>query len=113
MTRKEKLSLLTDWKNSYIKLDNAYDKLSKAFGCHLIDSDIFDSAFMMFDRYTKTVAMLLDCNNTLLCHVEDWLSWYCYETNMGSKDMDAQADSWKKARKIKTVKDLLDIIEAE
>lgn len=113
MTRQEKLKLLTEWKTSYIKLDKSFDKLSDAIGCSLVESNIFNNSFMMFDRYTKTVAMLLDQPQMLLYHVEDLLSWYCYENAMGKNSLKAKANSWKNAIEIKTINDLLNIIEAE
>ena len=111
MTKKEKLQILNDWQNSYNKMDSAFDDMSVLMGCDICESDIFKCSYMMFDRYTNAVAILL--NNENVDVVENWLLWYCYETKMGLTPMEAKAVDWKRVRKIKTLKDLLNIIEAE
>lgn len=112
MTKKEKLQILNDWQNSYNKMNSAFDDMSVLMGCDICESDIFKQSFMMFDRYTNAVAILLNNGNGDVNIIEDWLSWYCYETKMGLNPMEAKAVGWKRVRKIKTLKSLLNIIEA-
>jgi hypothetical protein len=42
-----------------------------------------------------------------------WLSWYCWDNSMGKKAHKAKAPSWKKFKKVKTLKDLCKIMEAD
>ena len=83
-----------------------YQALSKEMDIvykHPGDNGSFiDTVWEMFDRYTDTVEMLIGdhFNN---------LSWYMLENDCGKDAMERTVD--KKKRKIKTVKDLVWLIE--
>jgi hypothetical protein len=112
MDRKEKIELLTDWAIAYKNLNDAYEKIDDALGCSICESAIYDSSFKLFEEYTKAVAIILS-ENKIVDDINEWLSWYCYENEMGESQIKAKAALWNKERKIKNLNDLLDIIEAE
>lgn len=109
MNTKEKLALLKTWQETYQTLDKAFDDFETALGCNICESKFFDSCWNSFQNYTKAIALLLETETVV--GVEEWLSWYCYENGMGEKEMEAKARSWKRMRKIKTLTDLLKVIE--
>lgn len=81
MTKAEKLAALQNWQTAYKNLDAAFDLLKPALG-YLGEGSLWDAVWFTFERYTDSVAALVDDNN-------GWLDWYCYECGMGSSPMAA------------------------
>lgn len=106
MTSKERYDLLVEWKKQYEICDESQKLLDKLLNGFDTNSPLGDSIWKAFDKYTETLSVLI--GDTF-----NWLSWFCWESNMGSKEFLAKASSWKKTRKIKTLKDLCKIIEAD
>lgn len=99
----DKLKLLNQWVEQYKILDESWGVLDKILGTDL-EKPLGKATFVMFDNYTEVLAAVIGAN------VED-LAWYIYENDCGAKQMKVKNPNWKKARKIKNVKDLLAMIE--
>lgn len=104
MTRDKAINLLQRWQDTYIALEAAYGPLEKAFGASY-EGELPDAMWQMFDAYTQ---LLVD----ILGDTQDWLNWYCYETDMGKKEMRVFIpEVWDNAP-VKNVSELYTIIEA-
>jgi hypothetical protein len=66
----------------------------------------FNTISDVFEKYTKATAKLIG-------DADGWLDWYMYENDMGEKEMEAKAASWKRKKKIKNISDLCRLIEAD
>lgn len=111
MTDKEKISLLEEWQKSYEELDIAIVAIETAFGCYMCDSNIFNASWKIFEKYTETLAIIFcDSSDKTVNDYKAWLSWYCYENDMGKKGFEAKASSWKKPKKINNLKMLLKVM---
>ena len=106
MTKKEKLKLLQDWENQFHVTDKAWKCLKLLFGDIDCDSEIGKAIWGSFTEYSRVMAMLLGDK-------DEWLSWYCWENDMGMKEHKARPGMNRKMRKIKTLKDLLWLIEVK
>jgi len=104
MERTEKLVLLKEWEDNYKDIINLYDSLYEMYNCSP-ESKAVKVIFETFEKYTRSVSIIVGDEF-------DWLEWYIYDNECGKKGLQAKASSWKKERKIKNVKDLLDIIES-
>ena len=96
--------LLGHWLASFKQIEAAYQKLRDAFGA-TPESEIVKAMYDTHHEYTKLVAEKVGDK-------DGWLEWFLWENNAGAKGLEAKAPCWKKARKIKTVKDLEAIIVA-
>ena len=102
MTKDKAIGLLQRWQDSYNSLEAAYEPLTKAFGA-TYEGELPDAVWGMFDAYTNTLAHALG-------DTEDWLGWYCFETDMGKKDMRVFIpEVWDNAP-VKNVSDLYTVI---
>ena len=100
MTQKEQLNALTRWKRTYDQLDASFSGVNKWLSC-APESKLYGAAWMAFDNYT-------DCLERLVGDSGSWLHWYCWENGMGKKRLEAGIGN--NMRKIKTIKDLLWVI---
>lgn len=98
-----KLKLLQDWENTYKEISKTFDLFSELTGADA-ESPLFVALFNTHEQYTDVLALAIGAN------VED-LAWFIYENDCGAKQMAAKNPNWKKAKKIKNVKDLLRMIE--
>lgn len=106
MTTKERMKLLTEWKEQFEKCDQAWTALEKIFRGLDCDSEIGKAIWGTFSRYTDSLAVEVG-------DADDWLVWYCYDNKFGERGFLAKAEAWKKAKKIYTLKDLCKLIEAD
>ena len=97
-------ALLGHWLASFKKVEAAYQKLRDAFGA-TPESAVVKALYDTHHEYTKLVAEKVG-------DTQGWLDWFLWENGAGEKGLEAKAQGWKKARKIKTVKDLEAIIVA-
>ncbi len=81
MNNDEKIDLLHRWHMSYKDMIVQYDAFCQLTGAGP-EAPLFKPVWGMFERYTDSVAALVDDNN-------GWLDWYCYECGMGSSPMAA------------------------
>jgi hypothetical protein len=105
MKTKERMLLLTEWKNQYEYCSKVWNMLDKVIRIEC-DSMLGNALWGTFEKYTDVVSKLVGDTGT-------WLSWYCWENDMGQRNFEAQASSWKKERKICNLSDLCQIIEAD
>ena len=110
MDTKEKLSLLKTWQETYETMNKTMKVFEDGIGCDIGESPLYDMVWKTFETYTQTVAMALTGKLNVKSEA-DWLDWYCYENAMGANGWEAKNNSWKKMKKIKTLKDLLKGIE--
>lgn len=104
MTKDKAIILLQRWQNTYIALEAAYEPLEKAFGASY-EGELPDAMWEMFDVYTELLGDVLG-------DTQAWLQWYCFETDMGKKDVCVFIpEVWDNAP-VKNVTDLYTIIEA-
>lgn len=106
MTSKERYKLLVEWKDQYEVCDEAQKLLEKLLRGFDTDSPLGAAIWTTFDRYTDALAANVGDTGA-------WLSWFCWDNNMGAKSSKAKASSWKRMKTIKTLKDLCKIIEAD
>ena len=106
MTSKERYKLLVQWQEQYESCEEAQKLLDQLLRGFDTDSPLGAAIWATFDKYTDTLAAVVDDTG-------GWLSWYCWYNSMGKKAHKAKAPSWKKFKKVKTLKDLCKIMEAD
>ena len=106
MTSKERYKLLVQWQEQYESCEEAQKLLDQLLRGFDTDSPLGAAIWATFDKYTDTLAAVVDDTG-------GWLSWYCWDNSMGKKAHKAKAPSWKKFKKVKTLKDLCKIIEED
>ncbi len=98
MKKEKMLELLEQWKSNYISLSEVNDKVYDIF-----EATLPDACWETFDLYTDTLSELLgDTMN------DTWLSWFCFENDMGAKGYEAGYDD--NLKPIKSLEDLADLI---
>lgn len=107
MNRNEARQLLTAW----IRTHDELDKHSEALRAIIGGFDFYESPAMKafwesFSQYTKVLSELLGCH-------EDILNWFWLENSMGKKALLKQGGLFKKPRRIRSVTNLLDLIEVQ
>jgi len=105
LTKTERITLLTEWLLEYKKVESTNDSIEMLFGKNP-DGNVQTRFWQLFESYTKLVAIQVGDDFK-------WLEWFLYDNDCGKKAMEARASSWKKHRKIRTVKDLEAIISAD
>ena len=103
MIRAEKLDLLNQWVCLYLRTRLVYKNLRQMFDA-APECEVISIADDIHEEYTKLVAEKVGDE-------DNWLDWYLFENDAGEKGFEAKAANWKKGRKIKTLEDLLDLIE--
>jgi hypothetical protein len=106
MTRKERMELLTKWIEYHAVCDKTWSDLEKLFGSLQPEGSLSDIIWVAF---SKNTAVFSRCIGDSF----GWLNWFWLENDMGASGLSAKASSWKKARRIKTLKDLCALIEAD
>ena len=101
MTKDQKHAALTRWLETYQHVSEPMDVLYKLTGS-TADSPLQNPVWQMFDAYTATLG-------TLVGDQGDWLAWFIYENGCGEKSLEVSIR--KKRRKIRTIKDLLWVLE--
>lgn len=97
-------ALLGCWFAMFLRIEATYSDLHRAFGA-TPESEVVSVMYDAHSEYTKLVAEKVGDK-------DGWLEWYLWENGGGVKGLAAKAASWKKARKIKTLKDLEALIAA-
>jgi hypothetical protein len=99
----KKLALLKEWKEQIQHSESALDRVREAVGLDF-DGPMNVAVCELQVAYTKAVAMLVGDR-------AEWLEWYWLENVMGAKAHPAGPSG--KTRPIKTIDDLLWLIEVE
>ena len=106
MTTKERMKLLTEWKEQFEKCDNTWTDLEKLFRGLDCDSAVGKAIWQTFTLYTDALSKSIGDTGA-------WLNWYCWENNMGADGKKAKAAKWKRLQPVNTLSDLRRIIEAD
>ena len=96
--------MLGGWFAMFLRIEATYADLRRAFGA-TPESEVVSVMYDAHTEYTKLVAETVGDDG-------GWLEWYLWENGGGEKQLEAQAPGWRKARKIKNLKDLEAIIKA-
>lgn len=98
----DKLKALQVWEQVTKAVDKQLGDFEKLFG--VAESLFTDAVCQMMYEYTEAVAKNVGDDS-------DWLNWYQFENGMGKKCLSAGYDD--DMREIKTLEDLLWLIEVE
>ena len=100
--KKRALELLDSWRESYM-MNKELIVFAGVVSGDMSDSLLYNTVWQGFDRHTGALAAALgDC--------DAWLSWYCWDNDMGAKASKAAPPSGK-FRNVKTLNQLWQIIE--
>lgn len=105
LTKAERIALLEEWLKEFEKVESACRLINLLFG-NSPEGHIQTRFHQLFDSYSRLVSIQVGDGNM-------WLEWFRYDNVCGKAALEAKAPSWKKARKIRTVKDLEAIISAK
>jgi len=105
LTKAERIALLERWLAEYKRVEAINQALVGLFHSNP-EGPVHLCYYELFSAYGHLVGEKVGDNN-------DWLGWFIWENDCGKNAMEARAPSWKKARKIRTVKDLEAIISAK
>ena len=105
MTHTDRMQYLKEWEKTYGNHDFLSRCCEDVFG-YVVESLFFDTISDVFEKYTRATSVIV-------CDKCGWLMWYMYENDMGEKEMEAKAASWKRKKKIKNISDLCRLIEAD
>ncbi|WP_337052475.1 hypothetical protein [Pseudoxanthomonas sp. USHLN014] len=94
---------LYEWEHTVNQLDLALKRLGEAVGPG--SGPLHDCAWSAADLCTRQLAQLL--GDRL-----GWIEWYRYENDMGRCARKAKAATWARERRIRTLHDLAQLIEA-
>lgn len=105
LTKAERIALLEEWLKEFQGIQRTCAAIQALFGSDhecLIQTHFYG----LFESYSRLVAIQVGDDSK-------WLDWFLWDNDCGKSAMEAKAPSWKKARKIRTVKDLEAIISAK
>ena len=102
MESKDKLKALRQWERATLEMDKQLSGFEQLFG--FTECPFIDAVYDLQLKYTKAVAKNIGDDS-------DWLNWYQFENGMGKKCLSAGYDD--DMREIKTLEDLLWLIEVE
>ncbi len=105
LTKPERIALLEEWLEDYKSIQSVIDAIEALFGKDC-EGRVQVKLMEMFECYSWLVSEKVGDN-------DEWLCWFIWENDGGKKALEAKAQSWKKPRKIRTVKDLEAIISAK
>ena len=102
MTTQQRIALVTALVSHYKLLDAHWHDATKVFGTH--NNPLFEATWGVFDSYVASVS-------TLIGDEADWLNWFIYDNKCGRLAMQATAGTGAKAKKIRTVAQIVAVIE--
>lgn len=105
LTKAQRIALLKECLKEFKLVQESCDAIEALFGKDH-EGRIQTHLYGLFESYSRLVSIQVGDDNK-------WLDWFIWDNDCGKKAMEANAPSWKKARKIRTVKDLEAIISAE
>lgn len=99
-----KMKLLQEWQTTIKNSDKTLAALDKAIGVN--DGPLKTSIWTMQATYTRAISLIIGDKY-------EWLEWFAIDNQMGAKGMKAGADPSKPPKPIKTLAQLLAVIEVE
>ncbi len=105
LTKAERIALLEEWLKEFQRVEAACAAIEALFGKDH-EGRIQAHLHGLFESYSRLVAVQVGDD-------QKWLDWFIWDNDCGRSGKEATALSWKKLRKIRTVKDLEAIISAK
>lgn len=105
LDRERKLELLREWQLRTEELNRVQKAVRDVLQLRP-ECPILDEPWHLHNAYTKAVGELVGDKGA-------WMSWYCWENEMGEKRLKAGAAGGNDMREIVTLEDLLWIIEVD
>ena len=97
-----KLQMLQEWQTTIKDSDRALAALDKAIGP--TDGPLKESIWQMQATYTRAISLVIGDEF-------EWLEWFAIDNDMGKKGLTASAGTGKPLKPIKTLAQLLAVIE--
>ena len=97
-----KLKLLQEWQTTIRNSDKALAALDKAVGP--TDGPLKESIWRMQATYTRAISLIVGDK-------WEWLEWFACDNDMGKKGLTASAGTGKPLKPIKTLAQLLAVVE--
>jgi hypothetical protein len=104
MNREKRIWIISKLVAQHKALDSHFDILSKTLGSQ-VGSPFFDCMYKAMDSYLESVSEWLGDDF-------GWINWFIHENDYGKRAYAAKPSKGRK-RKIRTVENLVDIIEAD
>ena len=102
MTRSEVLAILRPWHDRTVQLQRQWDAFEAATGART-DHPFGESIWLMHEAYTSAIAAQVG-------DVDEWLSWWHYECNLGKTPLEAYRSLGTKALRVSTLERLATVI---
>jgi hypothetical protein len=103
MKHSEKIEILEKWKDAIQHSERTFEKIKTTLG--------LDVNGPLVEMVGWSESNLTDIASLSLGDTEGWLAWYWLENDMGKKGL--QAGKGAKVKKIKTLTQLLELIDHE
>ena len=100
--KKQIVKYVTEVIDHFQKLEEMYEEYTKLFG--------IDPGAPMIELMYKTFTLYQNSISKLIGDDEGWLDWYIWENDCGKDEHLVSISKWKKSKKIKNIKDLVEII---
>jgi hypothetical protein len=102
MTTKQRIAAIEKVVVHHDLLDYEWDRLIKVVGNH--DMPLFEQSWKVFDAYVEAVSAMVgdECG---------WISWFISDNECGLKALSARAGKGKHLAPIRTIKQLVELIE--
>ena len=110
MNRKEKVELIKEYISSKDSLFDSFGELEKLVGTFSENSPLWNSMCSIDNAFQKSVS--LNISDTEMPDGTTWLNWFVYDNECGEKGYTAAVNGGEN-RSIKTIEDLLDLIDED
>jgi len=110
VNREEKVELVKECIESRDSLFNSFGELEKLVGTFSESSPLWNSMCSMDNALQKSVS--LNIGDVEMLNGMTWLNWFIYDNDCGKKGYTASVNAGKE-RSIKTIEDLLDLIDED
>jgi len=97
-----KLQMLQEWQTTIRNSDKVLADLDKVVGAN--DGPLKQSIWTMQATYTRAISLIVGDEF-------EWLEWFAIDNDMGTKGLTASAGTGKPLKPIKTLTQLLAVIE--
>jgi hypothetical protein len=108
MTTTDRIRLVAEAIKRHDALEAAWAPFLDTFKTH--DFPAFEESWRTFGAYLEATATLI---GDTAPRPGFWLRWFFYDNHRGAKSYSAKATSWPESREIKTVADIVALIEAD
>lgn len=102
LTKEELMALLNTWVSQYRDIDSVYTLLHDLFQI-APESKV---ATTLYDTHRKYTLLLEKYLEERFPNASAWLEWFLWDNKCGRSGSEAKLSTWKKYKKIETIKDL-------